>query len=137
MDSPLAPPEPMNAQRESPHLAAIKAAFRAYADEGIEAGLETLLEIAHEDCEFRPYIAAGDVIRGHDEIRAYYQQALAAGTDMKARPSSFEEVGDSVVVKGSMRVVRPGGGFSESQISWAYRFRDGRLTEAGWAPPAS
>jgi len=39
-----------------------------------------------------------------------------------------------VIVNGTMRVARPGGGFSESQISWTYRFHDGRLAEASWSP---
>jgi hypothetical protein len=39
-----------------------------------------------------------------------------------------------VIVNGTMRVARPGGGFSESQISWTYRFDDGRLAEASWSP---
>jgi ketosteroid isomerase-like protein len=134
MDSPTAPPEPMNGHLESPNLQAIKAAFTASVDEGFEAGLEALLRMAHDDCEFRPYIAGGQVIRGHDEIRAYYHEALNSGTEMKMRPTSFQEVGDRVVVKGSMRVGRPSGGFAESQITWTYRFRDGRLAEAGWSP---
>jgi ketosteroid isomerase-like protein len=134
MDSAAAPPQPTSGLQESQNLQTIKAAFRASVDQGFEAGLEALLEVAHDDCEFRPYIAAGEVIRGHDEIRAYYQEAIAAGTDMRMRPTSFEEVGDRVVVNGSMRVGRPSGGFAESQISWTYRFRDGLLAEAGWSP---
>jgi hypothetical protein len=39
-----------------------------------------------------------------------------------------------VLVNGSMRVGRPSGGFSESQISWIYKFRDGQLAEASWSP---
>jgi ketosteroid isomerase-like protein len=134
MDLPAAPPEPTNGHQESQNLQVIKAAFTASVDQGFEAGLEALLKVAHHDCEFRPYIAAGDVIRGHDEIRAYYQEAIAAGTDMRMRPTSFEEVGDRIVVNGSMRVGRPSGGFAESQISWTYKFRDGLLAEAGWSP---
>jgi ketosteroid isomerase-like protein len=137
MDSPSAPPKPAYGHRESPNLEIIKAAFRTTVDQGIEAGLEALLEVAHDDCEFRPYIAAGEVIRGHDEIRAYYREAIAAGTDMRMRPTSFKEVEDRVVVNGSMRVGRPSGGFAESQITWTYRFRDGRLAEAGWGPRRS
>jgi ketosteroid isomerase-like protein len=134
MDLPAAPPGPTNGHQESQNLQVIKAAFRTSVDQGFEAGLEELLKVAHHDCEFRPYIADGKVIRGHDEIRAYYQEAIAAGTDLRMRPTSFEEVGDRVVVNGSMRVGRPSGGFAESQISWTYRFRDGRLAEAGWSP---
>jgi ketosteroid isomerase-like protein len=124
---------PVNGHGGSGNLESIKAAFRVTVDEGFVAGLEALLAIAHEDCEFRPY-TADRVLHGHDEIRSFYRQAAEEGTDMKLRPARFREVGDRVVVDGSMRVVRPAGGFSESQISWTYRFRDGRLAEAGWGP---
>ena len=53
---------------------------------------------------------------------------------MKLRATSFEEDGDRVLVNGSMRVGRPAGGFAESQISWTYRFRDGRLAEVASGP---
>ncbi len=126
--SPDAPPS------ESPNMQTIKEAFRASVDDGFEAGLEALLRHAHEDCEFRPYIASDRVLSGHDEIRKYYGEALAAGRQMRLHPTSFHEAGDEVVVDGSIRVDRPTGGFAETQISWVYRFRDGRLAAAGWLP---
>jgi ketosteroid isomerase-like protein len=53
---------------------------------------------------------------------------------MRPRAATFHEDGDTVTVNGSMRVGRPSGGFSESQISWTYKFREGRLAEASWSP---
>ena len=134
MDSLAARPAPQNGHAESPNLHVIKQAFRASVDDGFEAGLEELLSVAHADCEFRPYIASGHIISGHDAIRAFYRSAASAGTDMRLRPATFHEEGDTVVVNGSMRVGRPSGGFSESQISWTYRFRDGQLAQASWSP---
>jgi ketosteroid isomerase-like protein len=122
------------APSESAQLLIIKQAFRASVDDGFEAGLEALLSSAHEDCEFRPYLGNDRVIRGHDEVRRYYAEAIASGTHMRLNPTSFHEEGDAVVVHGSIRVARPSGGFSETQISWTYRFRDGRLASAGWQP---
>jgi ketosteroid isomerase-like protein len=123
-----------NRHSESAKLQTIKEAFRASVDEGFEAGLEALLSRAHEDCQFRPYIASERVLQGHDEIRRYYREAIAAGTEMRLKPTDFRETEDEVVVDGSIRVARPSGGFAESQISWTYRFRDGRLAEAAWGP---
>jgi ketosteroid isomerase-like protein len=134
MDSLVARPASQNGRAESANMRTIKEAFRASVDEGFEAGLDALLRDAREDCEFRPYIASGRVLRGHDEIRRYYAEAIASGTDMKLNPTSFQESGDDVVVQGSIRVARPTGGFSETQISWTYRFRGGRLAAAGWQP---
>jgi ketosteroid isomerase-like protein len=135
MDS-HAPPRPVGAHPDSANLESIKTAFRVSADQGFVAGLEALLAIATEDCEFRPY-TADRVLCGHDEIRAFYRAAADSGTDMKLKAARFREDGDRVVVDGTMRVVRPTGGFSESQICWTYRFRDGRLAEAGWGPRGS
>jgi ketosteroid isomerase-like protein len=132
MDSPT-PTGPLSAHRDSANLESIKSAFRVSVDQGFVAGMEALLAIATEDCEFRPY-TADRVLHGHDEIRSFYRAAAESGTDMKLKAARFREVGDSVVVDGTMRVLRPSGGFSESQISWTYRFRDGRLAEAGWGP---
>lgn len=119
---------------ESANMQAIKQAFRVSVEDGFEAGLETLLSHAHEDCEFRPYTASGQVLQGHEEVRRYYGEAIAAGTQIRVNPTSFHERGDEVVVHGSIRVARPSGGFAETQISWNYRFRDGRLASAGWSP---
>ena len=133
MDS-LVAPASHNGHAESPNMRTIKEAFRASVDEGFEAGLDVLLRDAREDCEFRPYIASDRVLRGHNEVRRYYDEAIASGTDMKLNPTSFHESGDDVMVHGSIRVARPAGGFSETQISWTYTFRDGRLATAGWQP---
>jgi ketosteroid isomerase-like protein len=136
MDSPSAPLKPAPGHQDSRNLESIKAAFRVTVDEGFVAGLEALLAIAHDDCEFRPYVA-DRVLHGHDEIRAFYREAAESGTEMKLKATRFSEVGDRVVVDGTMRVLRATGGFSESQIRWIYRFSDGRLAEAGWSPRAT
>ena len=122
------------AASQSPQMQVIREAFRASVQDGFEAGLEALLREAHPDCEFRPYIANGEALRGHDAVRRYYADAIADGTHMRLHPTSFHEDGEDVVVHGSIRVARPTGGFSESQITWTYRFRDGRLASAGWSP---
>ena len=116
------------------NLQVVKEAFRAFAEEGLEAGVDSLLEHAHEQTELRPYSAAGRVLRGPDEARAFFREQAADGMAMALRPASFDERGDEVVVKGSLRVSRPTGGFAESQVRWIYRFRDGRLDEAHWSP---
>jgi ketosteroid isomerase-like protein len=122
------------ATAESTNLDTIKAAFDVSVNQGFMAGLEILLARAREDCEFRPYIASGQSLRGPDAVRAFYRSAIKAGTDMRLRGASFHEDGESVIVDGAMRVGRPTGGFSESQISWTYRFRDGLLAEVSWSP---
>jgi ketosteroid isomerase-like protein len=119
---------------ESANLRAIREAFRAFIEDGVEAGVERLMEVAHEECVFRPYTAGERVLHGREQARAFFRDAVAAGATMTVRPQSFEEYGDEVVVTGTVRLLRPGGGFAESQIRWIYAFRDGLVEEARWGP---
>jgi ketosteroid isomerase-like protein len=119
---------------DSQNLLVVKDAFEALREGDVEAAVERLLSRAHASFEFRPYLAADRVLRGADEVRAFFREQLAAGTRLSLRPTSFEEDGEQIVVLGSLRVVRPTGGFSESQLRWTYRFRDGLLRDARWGP---
>lgn len=119
---------------DSPNLRVVMEAFERLDEHGVEAAVEHLLDHAHSDVEFYPYMGAGKVLRGPDEVRAFYRSQLEMGTSLVARPSGFEDCGDEVLVNGSLRVVQPTGGFAESQLSWTYRFRDGRLQEVRGGP---
>jgi ketosteroid isomerase-like protein len=127
--------EPRLDEVDSANVRVVKGAYEILGEGGLEASLEHLLSHAHEDVEFSPYVAAGQVLRGADEVRAFFRGQMEDGTALVVRPTSFEEDGqDVVVVNGSLRVVRANGGFAESQIRWTYRFRDGRLKEARGDP---
>lgn len=119
---------------DSANLCVIKEAFRAFTEEGVEAGVDSLLARAHEDAIFAPYAAGGQELRGRDEARAFFREGMAAGGSMIVRAQTFEEQGDEVVVSGSIRLVHAAGGFAESQVRWTYRFRDGLVAEARWGP---
>jgi ketosteroid isomerase-like protein len=134
MDSMAGPVEPGLDHADSPNVRIVKDTFVVLGEGGMEAAIEHLLNHSHDDVEFAPYVGAGLVLRGRDEVRAYYRGQVESGTVMTARPSSVEESGDEVVVNGSLRVQRSTGGFAESQISWTYRFRDGLLQEARGGP---
>jgi ketosteroid isomerase-like protein len=135
MDSMAGPVEPGLDIADSPNLRVVKGAFEALGEGGIEAAIEHLLTHAHDDVAFCPYVGDGQILRGPDEVRAFYREQLETGTAFVARPSAFEECDeDVVVVKGSLRVVRVTGGFAESQLSWTYRFRDGLLQEVRGGP---
>jgi ketosteroid isomerase-like protein len=134
MDSMAGPVEPGLDHADSLNVRVVKDTFEVLSEGGMEAAIEHLLTHSHDDVEFAPYVGAGLVLRGRDEVRAFYRGQVESGTVMTARPTSIEECGDEVVVNGSLRVVRATGGFAESQISWTYRFRDGRLQEARGGP---
>jgi ketosteroid isomerase-like protein len=134
MDSMAGPVEPGLDHADSPNVRLVKDTFDVLSESGLEAAIEHLLSHSHDDVEFAPYLGAGVVLRGPDEVRAFYRGQVESGTVLTARLSSIEECGDDIVVNGSLRVLRPTGGFAESQISWTYRFRDGRLQEARGGP---
>jgi ketosteroid isomerase-like protein len=134
MDSMAGPLEPGLEYADSPNVRIVKGAFEALDEGGLEAAIEHLLTHAHADVEFGPYAGAGRVLRGADEVRAFYRGQLESGTVYMARPTSIEESGDDIVVNGSLRVLEPTGGFAESQISWTYRFRDGLIQQARGGP---
>jgi ketosteroid isomerase-like protein len=134
MDVMAGPVEPGIDHADSPNVLVVKETFEVLCEGGLEAAIEHLLRHSHDDVEFVPYVGGGLVLRGRDEVRAYYRGQIEAGTEMTARPSTIEECGDEVVVNGSLRVQRSTGGFAESQLSWTYRFRDGRITEARSGP---
>jgi ketosteroid isomerase-like protein len=134
MDSTAGPVGPGLHEIDSPNVRVVKGAYEMLGEIGLEASIEHLLSHAHEDFEFAPYVGAGRVLRGADEVRAFFRRQLEGGTALVPRATSFEECGDAVVVNGSLRVVRSSGGFAESQISWTYRFREGRLLEARGGP---
>jgi ketosteroid isomerase-like protein len=134
MNSMAGPVEPRAHVADSPNLRVVMDGFDRLDEDGLEAAIEHLLDHAHADVEFCPYVGGGKVLRGHDQVRAFYRGQHEAGTSLVARPSSFEDRGDEVFVNGSLRVVQPTGGFAESQLSWTFRFRDGRLLEARWGP---
>ena len=127
------PVEPQSDLAASPNVRVVKDAFELF-EGNLEAGIEHLLSHAHADIEFRPYVAAGRVLRGPAEVRAFFRGQLEGGTSLVPRTSSFEDGGDEVVVNGSLRVVGPAGGFAETQLSWTYRFREGRLQDVRWGP---
>jgi ketosteroid isomerase-like protein len=134
MDSMAGPVEPGLDRPDSPNVRVVKDAFAVLGEAGLEAATEHLLSNSHDDVEFAPYLGDGVVLRGPDEVRAYVRSQIESGTVLTARLSTIEDCGDEVVANGSLRVLRPTGGFAESQISWTYRFRDGLLQEARGGP---
>ena len=134
LDGPAERLGPNSRPSESANLGAIREAFRAFSEDGVTAGVDALLSHAHEDCEFRPYTAGEKVLKGRDEARAFFSEAVAAGAAITVRTQTFEERGDEIVVSGSVRLQRPAGGFAESQIRWIYRFREGLIEDAQWGP---
>jgi len=124
-----------------PDLEAVKRAYEMVAQVDVVAGIEELLKVCHEDVEMRAYAAravaaAGvgghELLRGRDEILAFFRDSAESGFAVAIRARGFDVEGDTVVVRGSIRVARPDGSFAETSARWNYRFRDGLVDSINW-----
>ncbi len=124
-----------------PDLPAVKRAYEMIARAGVVAGIEELLKVCHDDVEMRAYAAkaiagAGedgrDLLRGRGEIREFFRDSAENGFEVAIRTRGFEVEGDTVVVRGTIRVARPDGSFAETSARWIYRFRDGLVDSISW-----
>lgn len=127
-----------------PNMAAIEKVWELLEAEGFVPATDELLRLSHEDVELHSYLARGaalpgdevEVLHGVEQVRAFYRTAQQQGVSVKARARSFEVDGESVVVRGSVRVVRPDGSFAETKLLFTYHFRDGLIDEIRWQPRA-
>ena len=72
---------------------------------------------------FEPHAAHGRVIRGHDELRRFWESFEEEGVQMRAGAYSVTEEGDAVVVTGWVRTIKDGR-LADTQSRWVYRFND-------------
>jgi ketosteroid isomerase-like protein len=92
-------------------------------------GLEAMLALTPPDVEWQPVASDGRVLRGAEEVRAFWARQEAGGIREQAVPYRFEEQGDVVLVAGSLRQFAAHG-WSDSQPVWGFFFEDGRLRRA-------
>ena len=95
----------------------------------VAGGLEAFLAWIDEDVELTPHVGGGRVLRGPDELRAFYAERGRLGERTEPTIYDIEAHGDCVVLTGALRVMSRGR-LTESQLAWVYTFRDGRLRSA-------
>jgi ketosteroid isomerase-like protein len=98
----------------------VRRIWTAFERDGI-AGLRGLID---DDVEWAP--STGTALRGFDALADYWR---AHGASQSVVPYAWEQHGECVLMHGSLRVFRDGG-FVDTQPSWVYFFRDGRLRRA-------
>jgi DNA-binding NarL/FixJ family response regulator len=92
--------------------------------------IDEMLRSADSDATFRPYTAAGREFRSHAELRAYIADLVAGGRVVDPRAYGVEPRGPGMVVYGTLEI-RGAGGFSETDVYWAFCFRDRHVSLAG------
>jgi len=105
------------------------ATVRAIWDAFERDGLAALLTHTDPDMAWLPARSDGRRLHGHAELRAFFGFMRDAGMALHARADSIEEVRDTVLVRGSLRVERDGA-MRESTMVWAFLVRDGRVRES-------
>ncbi len=88
---------------------------------------DTLFAEVPDDVVWEPYGAERPLV-GTAAVRAYF--AALPEQQTEAHPYSYEQLGQSVLVSGSLRVAE-GGDLVELQLAWLYHFDEtGRLRRA-------
>ena len=92
---------------------------------------DTLFAEMPDDVVWEPY-GAGRPLVGTEAVRAYFAERPTARAH--AHPYSFEQIGQSVLVSGSLRVAEAGE-LVELQLAWLYLFDEsGHLRRARHFP---
>jgi ketosteroid isomerase-like protein len=108
---------------DSPRVQLIRRLFELMETESLARASEELLAHCAPDVVFEPHAAQGEVIRGQDELRAFWERFESAGRQMRAGAYSVAEEGNSVVVSGWVRTIKEGR-LADTQTRWVYRFND-------------
>ena len=108
---------------DSPRVALIRRLFELMEEDDFARATEELLANSAEDVEFEPHASHGRVIRGHEELRAFWDQFAKEGRQLRAGAYSISEEGDRVVVSGWVRTIDEGR-LADTQSRWVYRFDD-------------
>lgn len=106
----------------TPNVEAIRALWQAFE----RGDADAVARFAHPDCEWRPLSANGRVLHGPAEVREHVRALASDGVELHARLDELEELEDTVLVSGSLRVERFGS-LSESTMVWSYRMREGQV----------
>jgi ketosteroid isomerase-like protein len=95
-----------------------------------QGGVEQMLRLISEDAEWHTYLGSGDVYKGHEGVRRYFADVAGRAVDASVTEYSIREVGNAVLVAGSLQTVEPNGALAQRQIHWVYWIRDGKVHAA-------
>jgi len=103
----------------------VKYGFAALA----RGDLEEMLTVVHPDIELLPLSGKleGRTYHGHEGVREW-DRGRHDTWDLEFTPSEYEELGDSVLVHGEVRSRGAASGVElDTQVSWLFGFRDGKI----------
>ena len=119
---------------ESSNLDTVKDLWRVYERQGHDAGVEALIEVSHPDAEYLFYATGEKVLRGADELRAFYANQRSGGMSVRAAAYDYSDNQDRISVSGWVRVAHEGAGHADAQVRWTYEFEDGLVRRMIYGP---
>lgn len=111
------------------HTETIRAAVAAFRDRNVEV----MIELSDPEIELRPVTAlltrGGEPYRGHDGMRRYFRELERFWETLEIFPEELTEAGpDTFVATGTVKAALPDDdGPFESEASWVWEFRDGKV----------
>jgi ketosteroid isomerase-like protein len=110
---------------ESARVELVRRLYETFA----ERDLDAMLALTTPDVEFFPQVTASMVkrtepYRGHEGLRAYFEDAHRVWRELEIIPQSFRDLGDQVLVFGRVYGRGEGGYISDSPTAWLWRFQD-------------
>jgi len=90
---------------------------------------ERMAELVTDDCEWRSLAGKGFYL-GRDGVREYVEENFESAANVSVVEYALREVGQSVVVSGSLNVVEISGAMAQRQVHWLLTFRDGKIASA-------
>jgi ketosteroid isomerase-like protein len=97
--------------------------------------IEAMIALASPDVEFFPQVTASlikrtEPYRGHEGLRAYFEDARRVWRHLEIIPHEYRDLGDRVLVFGRVYARGEGGYISDSPAAWLWRI-DGDLISWG------
>jgi ketosteroid isomerase-like protein len=93
--------------------------------------LDALADLGTPDFEFAPYLGTlleGNVYRGPDAFRSYFEDADSAWQDIQVSLEDAREVGDRVLLSGELRGRGRASGLDvRVALAWVADFHEGRV----------
>jgi ketosteroid isomerase-like protein len=119
---------PGEEQAREVNAALVRGLFDAFA----ARDSERLLEIMDPEVEFfgptATVLNEGRCYRGHDGMRRYLRDADALWEELELEPRTLREIGNHVVVLGSVRARARDGLELDTPAAWVWRVEHGRIT---------
>jgi uncharacterized protein len=109
------------------HVEAVRAWIAAFNRRDADA----ILELAHPQVDYRPYLAAvsggSGSYHGHGGLRRYLRDLDEAWSTFEAQIHSLRPVGEHVLMEGRLRATgRKSGVEVDAEMAWLHSFRDGK-----------